>query len=161
LVRARDPFYPEDSPFADVDVCFELLEYADFGFIHQTLTFTRRENQSITSSIKSFNTMMLTEMMAIEKYGSRFLSPAELRRRYREIRRRYYNTLGDAVLRFRPGAYWELHKRGLHSAGHQLSRGRLALHVLGQLLRLLLNPLSTVESAIRRISSYLLIGADK
>jgi hypothetical protein len=151
LVRAHDPFYPEDSPFADVDICFQLLEHADFGFVHQALTFTRRENESITSSIRSFDTMMLTEMMAIEKYGKRFLSPEEYTKRYRKIRRRYYGTLGEAILRHRPRAYWELHKRGLRSAGHRLSRGRLTIHVLAELLRLLLNPLSTTERAARRL----------
>ena len=150
LVRKRDPFYDEGSPFADVDACFELLEHADFGFVHQVLTFTRRENESITSAIRSFDTFKLTEMMALTKYGPRFLSPEELAARSRVVGRRYYAALGQAVLRRRPRAYWDLHRRGLRSAGHRLATGRLAAHVVGQALQLLLNPLSTAKRAAAR-----------
>ena len=150
LVRKRDPFYDEGSPFADVDACFELLEHADFGFVHQVLTFTRRENESITSAIRSFDTFKLTEMMALTKYGPRFLSPEELAARSRVVGRRYYATLARAVLHLMPSAYWELHRRGLRSAGHHLAKGRVVTHVVAEILQLLLNPLNAASRVAAR-----------
>ena len=47
LVRARKEFYDASCPLEDADVCFELLKERDFGFVHQVLTFTRRQNESI------------------------------------------------------------------------------------------------------------------
>lgn len=156
LVRARDPFYDEESPVEDVDICFELLQQADFGFVHQVLTFTRRDNDSIMSGIKSFKGLLLAEMMAIEKYGSRFLSPEEHARRRRETTRRYYAMLGEAVLRRKPRAFWQFHKRGLRSAGRRLSLTRVAAHALLEAVKLGLNPLHT---AIRALASHRRRGA--
>ena len=150
LVRARDPFYDVASPLADVDVCFELLQEADFGFVHQVLTFTRRENESIMSSIKTFNVLLLAEMMAIEKYGLKFLSPEEHKRRREEIGRRYHAALGEAALRLKPRAFWEFHRRGLRSAGRRLSLGRVGAHVVLEALKLGLNPLDTAMRAWAR-----------
>src|SRR4029450_3138246 len=40
VVRNRAPsFFPEDRFFMDVDVAFRILGDADFGFVHQVLTF--------------------------------------------------------------------------------------------------------------------------
>ena len=51
LVRARDPFYNVDNPFQDdQEACYEVLRTCDFGFVHQVLTFTRRDEASPFSS---------------------------------------------------------------------------------------------------------------
>ena len=144
LVRGRAPFYPENSPFEDVDVCFDLLEHVDFGFVHQVLTFTRRSNESIMSAWRTFKPFALTEMMAIQKYGPRFLAADEQRLRQRDVERAYYGLLGEAALRRRPRAFWDLHRKGLRFAGHRLSRARVAWHVVLEALRLALNPQNTV-----------------
>jgi glycosyltransferase involved in cell wall biosynthesis len=150
LVRSRDRFYPENSPFEDVDMCFELLEHADFGFVHQVLTFTRRSNESIMSGWRTFRPFTLMEMIAIERYGPRFLAVDEWRLRRRQVARAYYGILGEGVLRRRPKAFWDLHRKGLAFAGLRLSRPRVAWHVLLEALRLALNPQQTAARLIDR-----------
>jgi glycosyltransferase involved in cell wall biosynthesis len=147
LVRHRERFYGEESPFEDVDVCFELLEHTDFGFVHQVLTFTRRANESIWSGMNTLQPFALMQMIAIERYGRRFLTPEEWRTRRRRVGQAYYGILGEAVLRRRPSAFWELHRRGLRFAGLRLSRSRVARHAVLEALRLMLNPQLTVERA--------------
>lgn len=150
LVRSRNPFYDERSPLEDVDICFELLGQADFGFVHQVLTFTRRENESLMSGLKHFGVLVLARMMASEKYGPLFLTPDEQRRRRREVSREYYALLGEAIVRRRPPQFWELHRKGLEAAGTRLSEWRAGWHALVCLARLILNPWDTATRLWRR-----------
>jgi len=39
LIRARNPFYDENSLLEDYEVCYEVLKESDFGFVHKLLTF--------------------------------------------------------------------------------------------------------------------------
>ncbi len=56
LVRNRDSFYNEANLNADRVVCFDILQQADFGFVHQVLTYTRRHNESMTSAVHRLGT---------------------------------------------------------------------------------------------------------
>ncbi len=44
-------FYDErHAPFEDSHVCFEILRTWNFGFVHQVLTYSRRDNESFLSN---------------------------------------------------------------------------------------------------------------
>ena len=47
LVRHQEAFYNVSFPFADLQKCMEILKHWDFGFVHQVLSFSRRDNESI------------------------------------------------------------------------------------------------------------------
>src|SRR5438552_3231392 len=49
LTTSRDSFYNESNIHADTEACVEFLEHWDFGFVHQILTFNRKEEGSLTS----------------------------------------------------------------------------------------------------------------
>ncbi len=56
VVRKRAPsFFPEKRFFMDVDVAFRILADGDFGFVHQVLTYSRYQPDSITDSASHFN----------------------------------------------------------------------------------------------------------
>jgi glycosyltransferase involved in cell wall biosynthesis len=59
LVRGRAPFYVEGRLFEDAEVCFELLAGCDFGFVHQVLSFTRTENDSLWRGMRGYNGWLL------------------------------------------------------------------------------------------------------
>ena len=150
LVRARAAFYDEADPVEDVSVCFDLLQHSDFGFVHQVLTFTRRENDSLMTRMKSYGSLRLAAVIALERHGSTLLAPDERRACTRRARRAYYDLLGEAFLRLRPAAFWAFHRAGMRAAGRRLSWGRVLLHAVGRATRLVLNPLDTVTRLAAR-----------
>jgi hypothetical protein len=150
LARSRTPFYSEESPLEDVDVAFELLEHSDFGFVHQVLTYIRRENESIMSGIRSFGVLPTAELIAIRKYGPVFLTPHELGSRRRAVEHRYYLILGEGIWRKRPGKFWQFHRQALRWSGKDLQIPRVVAYAILAILARALNPLDTITSLGRR-----------
>ena len=79
IVRGRDHFYYEDSVTEDVDIFFEILQSWDFGFVHEVLTYHRRDNESTISALRDFYLMELTELVQILLYGRIFKASASNR----------------------------------------------------------------------------------
>src|SRR5262249_19234629 len=75
LVRAKPHgFYNEDNVHADFEICYELLESCDFGFVHQVLTFTRTHPGSMGNTFSRFYNPQLVEYLGMmRKYGPKFL----------------------------------------------------------------------------------------
>jgi glycosyltransferase involved in cell wall biosynthesis len=82
LVRGRELLYPEDNSFqSDWEVCYQLLEQSDFGFVHQVLTFTRRHNEAESSRYWRAGAERAGQIRLLAKYGPVYLTPAEYERR--------------------------------------------------------------------------------
>lgn len=87
LVRARDPFYDPDYdvsaeyPFTeDLAVCCEILRESDFGFVHQVLTFTRRDGRSPFSTFSRLGANLPEQINLVSKYWPVYLTKAEYQR---------------------------------------------------------------------------------
>ena len=130
IVRSRSPFYDEDSPFEDAELCFEILKNTDFGYVNQVLTFTRRDNDSIYKCILPFNTGLLCELRITVKYGAYFLNPTELKKKRTDVERRYYRFLGESILRRQSKAFWDFHHNGIRTIDFDIDSKRLCGHVL-------------------------------
>lgn len=75
LVRAREPFFDARfTPFEDGHLCFELLRQSNFGFVHQVLTYTRRDNSSIMSRVHAFGMEVFVRFSLLAAHGRDFLS---------------------------------------------------------------------------------------
>lgn len=151
LTRSRKPFYNEVSPVEDIDVMFDLLRESDFGFVHQVLTYTRRENESIMSGFRTFGVLIATAIIAIRKYGPAFLTPEELKLRRRAIERRYYGFLGESVWTRSSRKFWEFHRLVMRWSGGKLQVPRVALHAFLSALSRILNPWDTLAGIGRRL----------
>jgi glycosyltransferase involved in cell wall biosynthesis len=149
IVRSRNPFYDPRSVLYDVEVCFDVLQSWDFGFVHQVLTYTRRYNDSITSVLKHYNLMALTELTAIRKYGPLFLDKDETTRRRLELENKYHRALGESLLRRRPKAFWDVHRSALSHIGEELHWPKVTAWGLVAFLDLVLNPKQTIERLLR------------
>jgi glycosyltransferase involved in cell wall biosynthesis len=133
LVRQRASFYNEGNLHADSEVCFDLLRYVDFGFVHQVLTYTRRHNEAVTSSARKLNTQKASHYLHLIKYGRDYLSDEEYKRQQKRVRRAYYRFLGKDLLltladkdaRARSRAFWDYHRGALADLGQPLSPIRL------------------------------------
>jgi glycosyltransferase involved in cell wall biosynthesis len=103
----RNPFYNSSNLHADVEVCFDILKDRDFGFVHQVLTFTRRHNESITSSSKFYGTNFLGNLLILKNYGAIFLNKKELRQVKKRFLNRYYFFLARRIFWLRKKEFWK------------------------------------------------------
>jgi glycosyltransferase involved in cell wall biosynthesis len=116
LIRSRDPFYEERySPFEDGHACFDLLRAWNFGFVHQVLTYSRRDNQSIISKVRALGLLEFLPFAMLVVHGRDYLSAEEYDRCLRTAERRYFLYLGKCSLGGRSQEFWELHRNGLAS----------------------------------------------
>jgi glycosyltransferase involved in cell wall biosynthesis len=146
VIRKRAPsFFPENRFFMDVDIAFRLLAEGDFGFVHQILTVSRDQPDSITEAARHFNFFPMLEYLMVEQYGRDFLSKKEFRTRYKEVTAELYRGMGAQWLRDKVGGkknmrFWDFQRQHLGDIGVEIRPALLAkgvvtagLHLLGSL----------------------------
>jgi glycosyltransferase involved in cell wall biosynthesis len=133
LVRNRDPFYDEEKIHADHMACYEILRGCDYGFVHQVLTYIRKHEDSITSSIASpLDMFQLTTLDLLTRYGPEFLVRDEFERRLREIFSTYYYVMSRRLIENRKKEYWQYQRQELKKIGYRFSFLKLLLGTLRQ-----------------------------
>lgn len=128
VVRSRNRFYDERfAPFEDGHACFDVLKNWNFGFVHQVLTYTRRQEGSIIAPLRSLGVVPFLHLSMLVAHGRDYLSDAEYADCLEKAERQYFVWL--ARLSFPPRArmreLWKLHKKGLASANYDLNWTRL------------------------------------
>jgi hypothetical protein len=101
LIRSRDPFYDvefdigEEYPFTeDLAAALELLRTSDFGFVHQVLTFTRRNENSPFSQFARLRASIPEHLNLIVEYGPTYLEREEYQRILAVYLAQYLTSLG-------------------------------------------------------------------
>ena len=126
LIRDKEAFYNESYLHADLEACFEILLRADFGFVHQILTFVRVHERSISASVASrYNTYLLAWLDLVRRYGRSYFADDEYEQVWRLRSDEYYRFLGKSVFELRGKEFWDYHRRELRRIGHPLRLGRL------------------------------------
>ncbi len=126
LIRGRKPFYSDRYlQVVDQEACYHLLQNADFGFVHQVLTFSRQHDNSTTSSGSSLNKLILEELMLLLDYGPVYLSNEEYEKRLSQRIDKYYRFLADSVFENKGKEFWKFHKNGLRRLNLPLRGSRL------------------------------------
>lgn len=123
-VRSRIPFYEERyAPFEDGHACFDLLKTWNFGFVHQVLTFTRRQEGSIIAPHLSLGAVPFIQLSMLVTHGRDYLSEQEYIHCLRWAERQYFVWLARLATSPRPWNrdLWNLHKKGFASAKYDLS----------------------------------------
>jgi glycosyltransferase involved in cell wall biosynthesis len=122
LIRARDAFYDTHSPLVDgyfltedQDVCCEVLRGNDFGFVHQVLTFTRRDDRSPFSAFVRLGAYLPERINLLLKYGPVFLTPTEYRRKLAVFVVRYSFFLLTHVFRIANPEFRTYHRPAVRS----------------------------------------------
>jgi glycosyltransferase involved in cell wall biosynthesis len=116
LVRAPRPFYDPTMYVADLDAVLRSLFEANFGFVHQVLTFSRRQGDSAIDTaerLSAFNTEFIRLLL---RYGPDMLPREEYRRRLRSRLSEYLRwhlKQGIRPSRRRDGAFAAYHRRQL------------------------------------------------
>jgi glycosyltransferase involved in cell wall biosynthesis len=148
IVRKTDPFYPEGWLHDDTEACFRVLTEYDLGFIHQVLSFSRKDEDSITSEVARFGPGPIRKYMFAVQYGPQFFSGDE----YREYLQRetdfYGEFLAASVFEFRKKEFWDFHRKGLRTIGADFSSIGLPKYVLFELADIIFNPKKTLGRII-------------
>jgi glycosyltransferase involved in cell wall biosynthesis len=153
LVRRKD-FYNVSFPSnADLQRHMEILEHWDFGFVHQVLSFSRRDNDSILRSFQSFGPEILLKHIFARRYAPVFLEAGEATSLIAKRKHEYYRLLVMALLRFRGREFWRFHKVGLKALNERETQDwpYLAMITGPELLWLALNPGMTTIRAFRSL----------
>jgi hypothetical protein len=145
-VRERTPFYDEINfpRHWDTAVAYEILKQGDLGFVHQVLTFTRREGAVRTTTSVEMGSSLPEHLGMLQRYGPAFLSAEEYAARLRAMTRNYYRFLGAAALR-RPGReFWKYHRESLRRLGLPSGPIRIGRASAGAAAGTLLRPLANI-----------------
>jgi glycosyltransferase involved in cell wall biosynthesis len=147
LVRLRNPSFYEErhAPFEDSHACFDLLETWDFGFVHQVLTYSRRDNESILSPIKPYHIDPFTRLAHIVAHGRKYLSEDEYQHYLKRAEREYFYFLGRSALEGKDAGFWNFHRGRLASINYSLNFKLLAKWIPIVLLDDIGNPKRTLE----------------
>jgi hypothetical protein len=150
LVRKTSNFMPNETPEADVAACYECLRDADYGFVHQVLSYERLHAHRATHNAWMLNAHLPSKIHDCITYGPLYLKPEEMDGRIQTLMDQYYSYLGLSTLNFRDKNFWAYHKGRLEQLGYPMSRLRLVKALFWSLLNLVLNPKSTFEEFMRR-----------
>jgi len=154
LVRDQESFYDVSFPsYADLKKHMEILEHWDFGFVHQVLSFSRRDNESILRSFLSFAPSQLLQYIFARRYAHDLFEVGEAASLIAKCKRDYYRVLARAVLRLRGRAFWGFHKVGLKALNeHETFDWLYLAMIIGpELLWLGANPGMTTIRALRSL----------
>jgi len=150
LVRSTSTFYPNATAEADVSAIFEHLQSADFGFVHQVLSFERLHEIRVTAVSLDRNAYLSAAIDDCQKYGPIYLTNAERQHRINDLLKSYYRYLSISALKRRKKEFWEYHSTRLRELGFPLDRVRLLRGISLKVLDLLSNPKGTMQLITRR-----------
>jgi glycosyltransferase involved in cell wall biosynthesis len=134
IVRSREAFYNASFIHVDREVCFDVMQDHDFGFVHQVLTFTRRHNESVTSLTHRFNTRRQDNLIIFLRYGPVYLSEEEYEQRLEQVLESYHRFLARSVFKLKGSEFWNYHRNELKKQGYPLSVARLIKALFLELL---------------------------
>lgn len=141
FIRRNSPFFDESVSIAeDLLACYGILADADFGFVHEVLTFVRTENDSILSRRGDLDAIVADRHLLLQRYGPTFLTSTEYSQALSRAKRLHYSHLACALLRRAESDYWRFHEAALRDAGESLDRLRLFFAVLREIAWRLSNP---------------------
>jgi glycosyltransferase involved in cell wall biosynthesis len=113
LIRNCETFYDESLLHADTDACLRLLQESDLGFVHQLLTYTRRHNESVTSTVQRLATIQAERMRCFMRYGPVYLNKQEYQTRQKEIVQGYHHMLARHLFNGADKEFWRYHTKNM------------------------------------------------
>jgi glycosyltransferase involved in cell wall biosynthesis len=141
LVRKRKAYYNESYYHAGPAECFEQLQNCDFGFVHQVLSYTRRDIDAQTATFRQRYATGRPERLAwLKEYAPAYFDPDELEELFRKEERGYYRFLAQQVLNRRGKDFFDYQKKRLEQHGFHLSRKRLLYSQIRGLIGLITHP---------------------
>ena len=145
-------FFEDFLPFTDAHKCMELLRDGKFGFVHQVLTFSRRENESTISAMHLYGFFEMHRFTTIIRYGQDFYNAAEYEQVVQPMEKMYLRKFAKGLF-FEGKDYWKFHKEQWDVVGYQLSKFKLAKAAVYAFLYELACPREILDKALQRMRS--------
>lgn len=153
LVRNRQPFYSEFGRHEDTESCYEILQQSDFGFVHQVLTFTRRENESLTSRVKLYDPFYLLDKYIVTiKYGPFYLNETEYAECIKNIENRYYRFIGERILTGDRNNLIDYHNEGLKHINRSLCYKKALIYSLVFAVGFIIKPHKALRGLCNKVA---------
>jgi hypothetical protein len=149
LVRSSDEFYPNATAEADVSACFKHLRFADFGFVHQVLSYERIHQVRVTTVSSDLNAYLSSKVGDLLEYGPLYLTQSEMEQRLKKRMDEYYAFLAISAVHLRGRRFWNYHRNRLKVLGYPLNGGKLGRAICAKLMDLAFNPKHTIEALLR------------
>lgn len=141
LIRRNGNFYPHQFPYADRSALYKYLQYCDFGFVHEALSFQRTHEAQVTSRVDRelgmWNIGLLDDFY---RYGPIYLAEGEFQERERQILGEYYRWLSTCVLQMKSKTLWEFQKRRLAELGCCIRWGEVLRELICEIGEEIQNP---------------------
>jgi hypothetical protein len=153
IIRKSHPFYPEGWIHEDTEACFRVLARHDLGFVHQVLTFARKDDSSLSSQVMRFNPGPLRKFMFARKYGPQFFSGDEHRQYLRRETDFYGQFLAECLFQHKSKEFWDFHRRGLRAVGTDFWSIGLPKYAFLEVLDIIFNPKKTIGRFLRLIKN--------
>jgi glycosyltransferase involved in cell wall biosynthesis len=156
LIRAKPQgFYNEHNLHADFEVCYEILETHDFGFVHQVLTFTRMHAGSMGNTFsRVYNPQLVEYLGMMRKYGPRFLDAQTFDRIHEDMLRTYRRTIARRLIAGRGRAYWKFHRDKLRQLGYSFGVTDLIRGAVEEVARLSMRPREAADLLAGALRSW-------
>lgn len=151
IVRDAAPFYDGKALHEDTEACYRILRTWNYGFVHQVLSFSRVDNDSIMTRAKDYHPEYLDRLLQLHKFGSEYLDQVELATEIANWKAHYYRFLARKRLTRAGTAFWDYQRKGLATGGLNLERKALLKAVAIELAVTVSNPGAAIQALTRRI----------
>lgn len=151
IIRLRDPFYIENHPYEDTDLCYDVLQEWDFGFVHQILSYIRTQNNSILFNAHAFDPHYLDKFLTISKYGRIYLDSQEFNNKYSKVKDIYFTFLAENFVSRKGKDFWEYHQKSLANINYKFHKYMLIKYIVWELLDVCFNLKKTAGRLYRKI----------
>ena len=127
IVRGRKPFFDVTSRHCDREVCYDVLQDRDFGYVDEVLAFIRDREQSVTAGLTGLGTYHLYRLVLVRRHGrSLFPDERDFQRYGKRVEREYCAALLKHLVRSpNRREIWRTHAGVLARIGYNLSWRRL------------------------------------
>jgi glycosyltransferase involved in cell wall biosynthesis len=112
FVRDRRPFYQEGLRHEDSEAMLWMLSRHDFAFVHQVLTFARKQSEARSTWSQTMNSSSPENILLLLRYGPAVLEDREYRARLRARLKsyiRWHIRQVPRISRLRDSRFFELH----------------------------------------------------
>jgi glycosyltransferase involved in cell wall biosynthesis len=127
LVREQNPFYEGGFEHADTEAAYRLLSRHDFAFVHQVLTFARRQAGARMQWADEMNTYGPENIRFLLRYGREALEPSLYRRQLRRELGKYISFHARQFpkpSRLSDGRFFALHESEIEAILDEAGRDR-------------------------------------
>jgi hypothetical protein len=154
-VRRVPVFFPgpRESMHSDQSACYAHLRHADFGFVHQVLSFERVHESAVSTELQRNEGYLPGILRDLVDYGKYYLTEKEYETCLRRDLAQYYGYLATSALKMRSRKFWYQHARYLRDLGYPLKVSRLGFATCSKIAETLVNPsymLEKISKLLRR-----------